>query len=152
MHVKFSLTLHYVLHLTTWIKKMFRSHTSTWNMFQHIRHKMTVGRPAFTVTAITLVSKSRRLDFELLPVQSGFDFQEAEYMMILPSISSLSAKQKKSNQKITRLEMINAWLQKHTHITCTCTMVIQKKIHSLVYYLESLKIFAYFNTLLEGIN
>lgn len=53
MHVKFSLTLHYVLHLTTWIKKMFRSHTSTWNMFQHTRHIMTVGRPALTVTAVT---------------------------------------------------------------------------------------------------
>lgn len=80
-------------------KKMFRSHTSTWNMFQHIRHIMTVGRPALTVTAVTTVFKSRRLDFELLPVQSGFDFQEAEYMMILPSISSLSAKQKQK-QKI----------------------------------------------------
>lgn len=31
-------------------------------------------------------------------------------------------------------------------------MVIQKKIHSLMYYLKSLKIFAYFNTLLEGLN
>lgn len=69
---------------------------------------MTLGRPALTVTAVTTVSKSRRLDFELLPVQSGFDFQEAEYMTILPSISSLSAKQKNANQKITRLEMINA--------------------------------------------
>lgn len=54
---------------------------------------MTVDRSALTV-AVTVVSKSRLLDFELLPVQSSFDFQEALYMTILPSIFSLSAEQK----------------------------------------------------------
>lgn len=59
---------------------------------------MTVDRSALTV-AVTVVSKSRLLDFELLPVQSSFDFQEALYMTILPSIFSLSAEQK-SNKKM----------------------------------------------------
>lgn len=41
---------------------------------------------------------------------------------------------------------------------CTCTMVIQKKIHSHVYYVlhvhvfGKLKKYAYFNTLLEGMD
>lgn len=101
---------------------------------------MTVGRLALTVTAVTTVSKSRRLDFELLPVQSGFDFQEAEYMMILPSISSLSAKQKKIKSENHKIGNDKCMITE-THSYYLYMYHGNSKENSLVYYmyLESLK-------------
>lgn len=123
-------------------------------MFQHIRHIMTVGRLALTVTAVTTVSKSRRLDFELLPVQSGFDFQEAEYMMILPSISSLSAKQKKIKSENHKIGNDKCMITE-THSYYLYMYHGNSKENSLTCVLHvfgKLKKFAYFNTLLEGMD
>lgn len=115
---------------------------------------MTVGRLVLTVTAVTTVSKSRRLDFELLPVQSGFDFQEAEYMMILPSISSLSAKQKKIKSENHKIGNDKCMITE-THSYYLYMYHGNSKENSLTCVLHvfgKLKKFAYFNTLLEGMD
>lgn len=117
MHVKFSLTLHYVLHLTTWIKKnvsftyKYLEYVSThkayiwlWadllSQWQQLQQFLKVGALISSCFLYNQVLISRKPNI---------------WWYFLPFLLFLQNKNKKSNHKIIWLKMIYARLQKFTY-------------------------------------